>query len=117
MTLHYRNNTGDDLDLLLYSCDGHYRSQKNPSDSPKPTNGRIELRPERLWYRIPFKAGADSYYEKFPNGTTGWFLCFVQDRGGASYPLGRWDIFQSQNPRLVVEKNQGKYTATFSSEK
>lgn len=90
VTLSYRNRSGEDLEILLLDCWAYYMN----IDDTKVRRA--------VWTSAPAQVTSEfQEFSEFESGT-GVFCIFVKDRRGASRFIGRYNLFDSENPRLTI---------------
>jgi hypothetical protein len=114
VTFSYKNDTGRDICLVLYSFWRHYGLESDPVGAlPRDPWFAIEMKPEKGYQR----------YDKFESGT-GWFAVFVYDPGIRDTStrlcyLGTYNIFSTKKPTLVVSQSADStrpYSGVFTEE-
>ena len=104
----YKNETGIDLELILFDLYYHYFPRSEPFS---PTN------PCHFWEFSPSED--HRVFSDFTRGT-GWYVFFVERLDtGERYQLATRNIFYSDRPTLVVRAtgdNVNPFEAVFSSQ-
>jgi nucleoside phosphorylase len=114
VTFKYKNNTGEDLELFLYSFSRHYDKNRKPSDATT------------AWFadwNFP-ATGKFGVFDRFQTGC-GWYGFVVRGKkksasGGYDHHLCCRDIFEHKVATLTVVAEAGNpdrpYKAVFGSE-
>ena len=98
----YKNSTGKDGRLALYSCAAHYEPWVDGS----------AIRPR--WLDLAFPSSAEEkIYESFDSGC-GWFVFYFQRAGSQIWEfIATKCLFDSANSRLIVTLENEKAVGTF----
>jgi hypothetical protein len=87
-----RNETGDDLDVIMYNC-----------TSPTPSIALVASR----WVIEPFRNGEiQRWVENFRVGSSGWYIFYIRTLDGKYFRLGRRNIFCEDTPHLTLKKTR-----------
>lgn len=98
VTFFYRNESKADLSLFVLDCTLYYSGNRG------------------FWQAWPFRSAVSLAYSNFKKPTSGWHCFVVRDLATQTDTfVGAWNLFEFQQPELIVRQDGESFIGTLAS--